>query len=106
MSKTFGPWACIPTSNHAHDYRLTQPNGSSLPVNDGLGTNDHSEQRAIAKLLASAPDMFNNLRYSLASLNFIIEELSDMHLQHSDAYNDACNRANAIEEALSKIIDQ
>ena len=52
---TPGPWACTYTSNHAHDYRLTKPNGSPLPVN--APSNDRSEQRANADLIASAPDL-------------------------------------------------
>jgi hypothetical protein len=53
---TPGPWACTYTSNHAHDYRLTQANGQPLPVN--APANDRSEQRANARLIAAAPEMF------------------------------------------------
>jgi hypothetical protein len=60
MSKhTPGPWACTPTSNHAH-YRLTRPNGSPLPYQ--AEANDHSEQRANACLIAAAPDLLAALR--------------------------------------------
>ena len=56
MSKhTPGPWGCTYTSNHAHDYRLTKAGGHRLPVN--AEGNDHSEQRANARLIARAPEM-------------------------------------------------
>ena len=58
---TPGPWACIYTSNHAHDYRLTQPNGQPLPVN--APANDHSEQRKIARLIGLAPELFVALEH-------------------------------------------
>ena len=56
---TPGPWGCVYTSNHAHDYRLTKPNGQPLPVNSAA--NDHSEQRANARLITAAPDMLAEL---------------------------------------------
>lgn len=60
MSKfKYGRWACTYTSNHAHDYRLTKPDGSPLPVN--AGANDHSEQRAYARLIAAAPTILQEL---------------------------------------------
>lgn len=52
---TPGPWGCISTSDHAHDYRLTKPDGSRLPVNAPY--NDHSEQRANANLIAATLEM-------------------------------------------------
>ena len=55
-SHTPGPWACTYTSNYAHDYRLTRPNGQPLPIN--AEANDRSEQRANARLIAAAPEMF------------------------------------------------
>lgn len=48
-----GPWGCIHTSNHAHDYRL------QLPLN--VQANDHSEQRAIAKAIDAVPFMIDAL---------------------------------------------
>ncbi len=61
MSKhTPGPWGCIDTSNHAHDYRLTKPDGSTLPLH--VEANDHSEQRANARLIAAAPDLLKALQ--------------------------------------------
>lgn len=67
MSKhTPGPWGCVDTSNHAHDYRLTQPNGQPLPLN--VVANDHTEQRANAKLIAAAPLMLNALRLIMAGV--------------------------------------
>jgi hypothetical protein len=58
---TPGPWACTYTSNHAHDYRLTRPNGQPLPIN--AEANDRSEQRANARLIAAAPEMFAALQW-------------------------------------------
>ena len=58
MSRTThtpGPWGAVATSNHAHDYRLTKPDGSPLPVS--AEANDHTEQRANARLIAAAPDL-------------------------------------------------
>lgn len=52
---TPGPWGCIDTSNYAHDYRLTKPNGAPLPLS--VEAYDHSEQRANARLIATAPDL-------------------------------------------------
>jgi hypothetical protein len=52
---TQGPWRCVDTSNHAHDYRLLAANGAPLPLN--VVANDHSEQRANARLIAAAPDL-------------------------------------------------
>ncbi len=63
MSKskhTPGPWGCIDTSYHAYDYRLTKPDGSPLPLS--IEGNDHSEQRANARLIAAAPDLLEALK--------------------------------------------
>lgn len=66
MSKhTPGPWGCVDTSNHAHDYRLTKPDGSPLPLH--VEANDHSEQRANAKLIAAAPDLLDALQYLMVA---------------------------------------
>jgi hypothetical protein len=69
MKHTPGPWGCIDTSNYAHDYRLTKPDGSTLPLH--VEANDHSEQRANARLIAAAPDL--------------LEALKDMLDGHEDA---------------------
>ena len=66
-SHTPGPWACTYTSNHAHDYRLTQPNGQPLPVK--AEANDRSEQRANARLIAAAPGLLELCRRSLRALD-------------------------------------
>lgn len=60
MSKhTPGPWGCILTSYHAHDYRLINPNGTPMLLM--IEANDHSEQRANARLIAAAPDLLEAL---------------------------------------------
>jgi hypothetical protein len=51
---TPGPWGCVHTSNHAHDYRLTQPDGWPLAMPASI---DNSEQRANAKAIAALPDL-------------------------------------------------
>ena len=67
---TPGPWGCCDTSYHAHDYRLTKPNGEPLPL--VVIANDHSEQRANARLIAAAPEL-------LAAL----EEIRNLATWHS-----------------------
>jgi hypothetical protein len=57
---TQGPWRCVDTSNHAHDYRLLAANGAPLPLN--VVANDHSEQRANARLIAAAPELLQVAR--------------------------------------------
>lgn len=57
---TPGPWACTYTSNHAHDYRITRANGLKLPL--VVIANDHSEQRANARLIGAAPDLLEALQ--------------------------------------------
>lgn len=52
---TPGPWDCVPTSYHAHDYRLIKPDKTPLPYR--AEANDHSEARANARLIAAAPDL-------------------------------------------------
>ena len=59
MSHTPGPWGRCYTSYHAHDYRLTLPNGGILPVT--APSNNHSEQRANARLIAAAPELLEAL---------------------------------------------
>jgi hypothetical protein len=61
---TPGLWGCVPTSNHAHDYRLTKPQGLPLPYS--AEGNDHSEQRANARLIAAAPDLLAAYKAALA----------------------------------------
>lgn len=63
IKATPGPWGCVYTSNHAHDYRLTMPNGQPMPVR--AVANDHSEQRANARLIAAAPELRDALRAAL-----------------------------------------
>jgi hypothetical protein len=66
-SHTPGPWSCSYTSNHAHDYRLFKADGMPLPLN--VVANDHSEQRATAQLIASAPDLLELCELSLRALH-------------------------------------
>lgn len=63
---TPGPWGCVNTSNHAHDYRLTKPDGSPLPVNAPY--NDHSEQRANTQLIAAAPELLAALEWAMSRM--------------------------------------
>lgn len=58
---TPGPWRCVDTSYHAHDYRLLRSDGLPMPVN-AMGANDHSEQRANARLIAAAPELLEALK--------------------------------------------
>jgi hypothetical protein len=68
---TPGPWGCVYTSNHAHDYRLTKPNGSVLPLN--VEANDHSEQRTNAQLMAASPDMLYALKRAEGAVALLCE---------------------------------
>lgn len=88
-SHTPGPWACYSTSNHAHDYRLTKPDGRPIPVN--AACNDHSEQYATAKLIATAPDLLDLCRRSLRALE------EDLFPQLRDDLRDAIEQATGEE---------
>lgn len=68
---TPGPWYCIPTSYHAHDYRLIKPDKTPLPYQ--AEANDHSEARANARLIAAAPDLLA----ALSELSCIVQGLLD-----------------------------
>jgi len=57
---TPGPWGCVYTSNHSHDYLITRPNKNPLPLR--VLANDHSEQLANARLIAAAPEMFDIIK--------------------------------------------
>jgi len=50
---TPGPWICVDTSHHAHDYRL-------LPL-DGCAKFDQDSARANARLISIAPEMYSLL---------------------------------------------
>ncbi len=65
-SHTPGPWRCDWTSNYAHDYRLSKPDGAALPIS--APCNDRSEQRANALLIAAAPELLVAARDALQSL--------------------------------------
>lgn len=88
MSHTPGPWGCVDTSNHAHDYRLTKPSGDPLPLH--VEANDHSEQRANAKLIAAAPKL-------LKALQLVVE----YHVPKINPFSDASilSAISAINEA-------
>jgi hypothetical protein len=81
---TPGPWGCVDTSNHAHDYRLTKPNGAPLPLS--IVANDHSEQRANARLIAAAPDLLAALQ-TIMGLVYMTgpRRLADYKIPLSDA---------------------
>lgn len=91
---TPGPWGCTDTSYHAHDYRLTKPDGSPLPVNAPF--NDHSEQRANARLIAAAPDLLAALVYAEQILR-----KSDM-APHCEDGCGHCDAAKAARAAIAK----
>jgi len=57
---TPGPWGCAYTSNYAHDYRITREDKTPLLLT--VIANDHSEQRANARLIAAAPDLLAALQ--------------------------------------------
>lgn len=68
MSKhTPGPWGCVCTSYHAHDYRITSENGLPLPFNSPH--NDHSEQRANAALIAAAPELLKAVQLAESAMS-------------------------------------
>lgn len=87
---TPGPWGCRDTSYHAHDYRLTKPNGEPLPVNAPY--NDHSEQRANARLIAAAPDLLEALEYLLEQ-TIVQDEQYDCIITEGEAEAAAMARA-------------
>ena len=60
IKHTKGPWACTYVSNWAHDYRITNSDGTFLPINSIA--NDRTEQRANANLIASAPELLESLQ--------------------------------------------
>ena len=65
MKITSGPWHCVYTSDHAHDYRLTKPDG--LPLAVSAEANDRSEQRANAKAIAALPELIQAGKRILAA---------------------------------------
>ena len=94
---TPGPWGCIYTSNHEHDYRLTKPDGSLLPVN--APANDRSEQRANACLIKAAPDMLEALKAIKADLTEF--GLWDWYSEtHGGGISGACDMIDA---AIAKV---
>lgn len=91
---TPGPWYCVDTSNHAHDYRLTDKNGFPLYVN--AEANDHSQQRANARLIAAAPELLSAAKDALESL----KRLADT----DGAYRVTC--ISELESAIKKALGQ
>ncbi|MES2155406.1 MAG: hypothetical protein V4510_09760 [bacterium] len=88
---TPGPWGCVDTSNHAHDYRLTKPDGSHLPVNAPY--NDHSEQRANARLIAAAPETAAERDELAEVLGRVLNECRDfLKKKNYELYREAANR--------------
>ena len=56
VNYTPGPWKCVPTSHHYHDYRIFTPIGL-IPFERGSGV-----EYANAKLISAAPDMLEALQ--------------------------------------------
>ena len=76
---TPGPWGCKDTSYGSHDYMLTKPDGSRLPVN--APSNDHGEQRANARLISAAPELLEACRILLReSAGRKLDVRKDYHL--------------------------
>lgn len=98
IKHTPGPWGCVDVSNHAHDYRLTKVDGSALLVNAPY--NDHSEQRANARLIASSPDL---LRACKISEKFYKEELEAIGECDHSVNICRCDIALQLEELQSVI---
>lgn len=99
MARKFGPWACTYTSNHAHDYRITKPNGSPLPVN--APGNDRSEQREIARLIAAAPDLLDVAKMALAVAEYELGKVDQPYFGPS-ALAEAANAAIAKAEGKAE----
>ena len=93
MTHTPGPWGCHSTSNHAHDYRITHANGTSIPVVSEA--NDHSEQRATAHLIAASPDL-------LAALEALFEHCAMVHKHWGEDSNS--KQADAAQKAARAAI--
>ena len=101
---TPGPWGCVDTSYHAHDYRLTKPNGQPLPLT--VVANDHSEQRANARLIAAAPDLLEAL-YSMRHAAMLLHDLhNDSDQVEVDIAHDAFYNAEARYKAAISRIDR
>jgi len=90
---TQGPWGCTYTSNYAHDYRLTQPNGAPLPLH--VEANDHSVQRANARLIASSPDLLDALQKLIPH----VMHYASIPSSHSDAHKDVAAARAVIAKA-------
>jgi hypothetical protein len=97
---TPGPWGCVDTSNHAHDYRLTRPNGSRLPVS--AEGNDHSEQRANARLIAAAPSMLADLKRDLEFAQEVVKFLRVSRETKDVLFTSAEMRVTALTAAIAK----
>ena len=95
---TPGPWSCDWTSNHAHDYRLTRPSGRPLPIY--APGNDHSQQRANARLIAAAPDL-------LEALDKLLAATVDEDLKYGITLTEAEEEARALAlAAIAKTIGE
>ena len=95
---TPGPWSCTYTSNHAHDYRITQPDGWPLPVH--APCNDRSQQRANARLIAAAPDL-------LEALDKLLAATVDKDLKYGITLTEAEEEARALAlAAIAKTVGE
>lgn len=93
---TPGPWLCVDTSNHAHDYRLLRPDGLPMPVN--AEGNDHREQRATARLISAAPELLETLQSLLDTVQNYRTALDGTNLLQRQITRERLNSArdNAI----------
>ena len=57
VNYTPGPWKCVPTSHHYHDYRIFTPIGL-IPFERGSGV-----EYANAKLISAAPELLEALQF-------------------------------------------
>lgn len=95
MSHIPGPWKCLSTSYHAHDYRLTKPNGDPLEVH--ASANDHTEQYDTAQLISAAPEL-------LAALITLVDHAEETypHFESARGQADIAAAKAAIQKAQVK----
>lgn len=82
------PWGCYPTSNHSHDYRLTE-------LDHRVVANDHSLKRDIAKAIDALPDL-------ITALETILKHAFQARVQPEFAKDQAFEIEALALEALAK----